>query len=428
MYKKSQYNYFYKRKDSSYGVCNTFKGSIAILSADEKKQYDALPEIINDSNEFIQELYKLGMLIDDDQDELALINACRFSKTYMRKDAYFRILTTTDCNARCEYCYESGISHETMSDDIAHEVADYICKHKGLEKIYIHWFGGEPLLNTRPIDIIMKELNSRISSQTKIYTYFTSNCSLLNSSLVQKLVEWNTTWFQVSLDGIGDRYNQIKAYRDTKRFNFNNTIDNIELLLEQGIVVNLCIKYWSKDIDSVYETIDYLKPRFQKYAKKGLLKISPSPLFVVPEIQDRTEGIRHTPNTNLIKAKQYLENAGMTDGKDLFDISFKEGQCYACTEGSVVISPTGKLFKCALAMKDSSMCIGDIFNGIRHNANYFKWVTPIIPKECIDCIFLPLCQGGCRAGYFGYAEFGCYRTEYDFDSVIEYKIQRMLQK
>lgn len=424
---KSRYNYIYKRKDSSYGICNTLKGSIAILTEVEKQIYDALPKTISSEDEFVRNLYNLGMLIDEDVDELAFVNACRFSKTYMRKDAYFRILTTTDCNARCDYCYESGIEHESMTDDVAKKVVNYIASQKGLEQIYIHWFGGEPLLNTRPIDIIMSGIKEQLASNIKVYTYFTSNCSILDDSIVEKLIEWNTTWFQVSIDGIGENYDRIKAYKDSKRYNFDNTIENIKRLLERGIVVNLCIKYWSEQLPFVFETIDYLKKDFQEYAKKGLLKISPSPLFKVPDLCNITEGIRHTLDTNLIRAKKYLEASDMTNGEDLFDLSFKEGQCYACTEGSLVISPTGKLYKCALAMKDKSMCIGDIDNGIEHNKYYFKWVTPILPDECIDCIFLPLCQGGCRAGYFGYAEFGCYRTEYDFDSVVEYKIQRLLQ-
>lgn len=56
-----------------------------------------------------------------------------------KKTKSYTILTTTDCNARCFYCYELGRSRIPMSEQTAHEIADYI----SAPKVNIHWFGGE---------------------------------------------------------------------------------------------------------------------------------------------------------------------------------------------------------------------------------------------------------------------------------------------
>lgn len=69
----------------------------------------------------------------------------------------YTILTTTDCNARCFYCYEQGLERVNMSRQTALDTAEFIKKTAG-KKIKLHWFGGEPLFNSSVIDIITDEL------------------------------------------------------------------------------------------------------------------------------------------------------------------------------------------------------------------------------------------------------------------------------
>ena len=49
----------------------------------------------------------------------------------------YTIFTTTDCNARCFYCFELGRSRIPMSEETAHKTARYIRDHCGGEKVKI---------------------------------------------------------------------------------------------------------------------------------------------------------------------------------------------------------------------------------------------------------------------------------------------------
>ena len=71
-----------------------------------------------------------------------------------KKTDSYTILSTSDCNARCFYCYEKGRSRIHMSEETATATADYITRHSSGEKVSIHWFGGEPLYNKKAISRI----------------------------------------------------------------------------------------------------------------------------------------------------------------------------------------------------------------------------------------------------------------------------------
>ena len=62
-------------------------------------------------------------------------------------------------------------------------------------------------------------------------------------------------------------------------------------------------------------------------------------------------------------------------------------------------------------MNDEKACVGNIYDGVDRNNYYFKWVDPNLPEKCNKCKFLPLCQGGCRAGQLGYLSVFCKRNK-----------------
>lgn len=159
MYHKSIYNYIYKKSENLWVIYNTFSGAIIILDNDHKNNYDELKNFhIQNNNKFINNLISQQVLIDNKYDEKQLIDASRARRTYGEKAAYLRILTTTGCNARCEYCYEKGFKTETMTLETAKHLINHILTLPKMEKFYIHWFGGEPLLNTKVIDVVMESV------------------------------------------------------------------------------------------------------------------------------------------------------------------------------------------------------------------------------------------------------------------------------
>ena len=138
----------------------------------------------------------------------------------------FTVLTTTDCNARCYYCYEKGIRREPMTRETAIAAADYIaCASRG-EKVRLRWFGGEPLFNREAIDVICGALEQK---KICFESAMTTNGFYLDEKTTADAVEkWNLKNVQITVDGTEKTYNRIKAYIDAEENPYRRVMNNIK--------------------------------------------------------------------------------------------------------------------------------------------------------------------------------------------------------
>ena len=122
----------------------------------------------------------------------------------------FTILPTTKCNARCFYCFENNKKRADMSEQVAIDTAKYIKMESKGKGVLIKWFGGEPLCNTKAINIISNYLSdNNIIFKSNIIT----NAYLFNSENVELAKNiWNVKKAQITLDGTEKLYNSIKSY------------------------------------------------------------------------------------------------------------------------------------------------------------------------------------------------------------------------
>lgn len=103
------------------------------------------------------------------------------------------VLTTLDCNLRCEYCFFKSIKNkEYMKPCVAKTTADFLRDHLESNNSTLNFFGGEPLLNFNVIKIITKELenmnlnigittNGMLASQSVIDFLLSSKINVLLS-------------------------------------------------------------------------------------------------------------------------------------------------------------------------------------------------------------------------------------------------------
>ena len=132
-------------------VFHTLTRSLLLLTPEEYTAPDA-----------VDELRSSWFRVPQEMGDQKYADRVRFIRRTMQKEpehiTSYTIFTTTDCNARCFYCYEMGRSRIPMSTETAHKAAAYIAAHCGGEKVHLHWFGGEPLFNKQVIDIICTDL------------------------------------------------------------------------------------------------------------------------------------------------------------------------------------------------------------------------------------------------------------------------------
>lgn len=178
----------------------------------------------------------------------------------------YTIFPTTDCNARCFYCFELGRSRIPMSQETAEKVVQYIKAHCGGKEIKISWFGGEPLFNMPAIETICEGLRrENIAFQSRM----TTNGYLFDDEVVEKAVKsWNLDRVQITLDGTEKTYNKIKAYIYREGNPYQVVLDNIGRLLKARVAVKIRLNMDLYNADDLLILVGELAERFA--GQKGL--------------------------------------------------------------------------------------------------------------------------------------------------------------
>ncbi|MCQ2234492.1 MAG: 4Fe-4S cluster-binding domain-containing protein [Paludibacteraceae bacterium] len=196
---------------------NTATGAIVVINGEE------------DLNNSLDQLKRMFFYVPEDFDEISWVNDLRKTKIAKEKNNIitgYTIFSTSDCNARCFYCFEKGAQRNDMSPKTALDVANFITKKCNGNKVVLRWFGGEPLLNTKAMDIICETLKN---NSIEFTSTMISNGSLFNNSNVTKAKNlWNLKGVQITLDGTKNVYQKAKSYVNSDGKEYDKVIENIE--------------------------------------------------------------------------------------------------------------------------------------------------------------------------------------------------------
>ena len=376
--KKSIYN-IYVHNDKNYLLFNTSNSSCVILTKEEFEHFEN-----NNLDENLEkELYRLGFYVDDDYSESEYILARNRINYEKSRSLGFRIFTTTNCNARCFYCYENGVKHFDMSKETADLIINFITERISLyNSLQIQWFGGEPLVNYKIIDYITEKLKPLIEKYNiKYSSTMISNGYLFNDELIKKAKnEWKLKKIQINLDGLKDTYQKIKQINDENAF--EKVLENISKLAKNGIKVSIRLNYSSKNFDEILNLIDFLSDFYKNQAN---ISIYAKRIF---EEMDKKSTI--SMDKKIFKKlvdKKYFRN-------NLSSIKPSSLTCMANNVNHFVINADGKFLKCARALNLPCGEVGDIKN-LKLNKNINIWIKTQYPKKCYKCKLFPLCLGGC---------------------------------
>lgn len=307
----------------------------------------------------------------------------------------YTIFTTTDCNARCFYCFELGGSRIPMSSETAEKVVQYIKAHCGGKKVSIGWFGGEPLFNLEAIDTIAAGLHREgIEFTSKMV----SNGYLFDDEIVHRAVEsWNLKKVQITLDGTEKIYNKIKAYiyRDTNPFEI--VMGNIARLLETDIRVSIRL---NMDLYNAEDLLTLAEELARRFADKKGLSVYAHHLFKgdTPDAELHSEEEWEKRETAMAQLNETLEKNGLLS-KGGISKNMKLNHCMADSGKSVTILPDGNIGLCEHHTEDEFIGHIDREGFDEKVVASWKERTPEIPEcaECfyyLDCIKLKKCSSG----------------------------------
>ena len=341
-------------------------------------------------NEDISELIKRWFLVPLNAEDIKICEQLlEVAKLFNKKDYInnFIILTTTDCNARCFYCYEAGTKKVNMDEKTALDVANYIKRVSKNKPVVIRWFGGEPLYNYKAIDIICEQLKKYGISYTSMIV---TNALLFNSDLISKARElWHLTFAQITLDGTEAIYNRTKNYIDCKSSNpFETVLTNINELINNEVTVKIRLNMDKHNSNDLFKLIDLLDDRFPE---RSHLKIYAHLLFEdfgFHKIKHQEEE-KEALNNEFLRLNEYISKKNFSSNS-LLKNNIRVNCCMADDDTFTLISPLGYLGKC-------EHYVGEHFYGHINSDNLdineikrWKNRRPII-NECKNCVCYPTC-------------------------------------
>lgn len=339
----------------------------------------------------IPELKERWFFVPTETDEMKTVDSVRFIlNSLFKPDGYitdYEIFTTTDCNARCFYCYEKNRSRIPMSDETADKTAEFIKLHsKPGKTVNIRWFGGEPLCNKRVIDRICAKLREY---EIDFGSVVVTNGYLFDEQTVLRAVsEWHLVSAQITLDGTEKVYNESKAYIYKSGNPYKTVIENIERLLKIGVKVSIRLNIGPYNKDDLLMLADELHARFCE-PRKPFVYVHPLYAANDPrgDIQDGEERLKIYGAMQKLKEK--LLKYGLYH-PDRLKKTLALRQCGADCGKRVTVLPGGELGLCE--NYSESEFVGDIDNGITDRKTYDSWHEYCDPlPECKECFYYPQC-------------------------------------
>lgn len=369
---------------------HTMTKALVLLTPEEADIYKTNPAAL-------PQLIEQWFLVPSSHDDRLLSRQIRDVAKMLKKKTNaitsYTILTTTDCNARCFYCYEMGRSRIPMSHETAMQTADYIISHCQGKKVSLHWFGGEPLYNKSVITIICRRLKD---ANIEYKSTMTSNGYLFDEDIVKEAKDlWQLNEIQITLDGTEKIYNNSKAYIYKGVNAYRRVINNIHHLQDVGINVCIRLNIDMHNADNLLELANELRQEFIR--PKGISVY----IHTLLEAANGSQAMHNDQKRKYVfdkmnKIELQLRDDGFIRANRLIH-HVKTNHCMADNENSIVIAPDGHIGKCEHYTEDHF--IGHIMNQKWNSQmkEYFRETHDEIDActTCFkypNCIWLNLCQ------------------------------------
>lgn len=379
-------------------IWNTASECIVVLSSDEKEELDKYLNTKCAQGQLAYDLFKQGVLVQEDDEEFSKFNYIRQrAATKDSKIKNFIIVPTTECNARCFYCFaEKNLkTQKKMTVQTADEVVEFISSNINMgEEVVFRWFGGEPLIATDMIDYIIDRFNAYFNEKIQYHSIITSNASLLTNIIIDRAItRWHLRKIHLTIDGYREEHDRRKQYLVKGIDQYGHLLKIIPILLDKGIdtVVRLNLdKHNIDSIDKILDDLDCYKDNNHIFIH--LTNLQPNDNVCNPD--------SYFTFTDYVSFYKLIYEKLICKGfyKNI-DTLFPKRQMTLCTAGLnnfVLINNDGHLYKCDKECHIEHNCIGSCKEGIIHNARLAYWMDTSLESECKKCRFLPVCQGGCK--------------------------------
>lgn len=433
MIKFSKFNYLIKVPGKEiWALHNFLTGATAKLDIFQKALFERAPEIY-DGQENIKQLIDRGFLVDYDEMR-HLRNMALFMGDFGNVGA--TICPTLDCNFNCPYCFEKKRPGK-MSPDIQEKVINTLkdmIKFAAAKKMQISWYGGEPSLCLDVIEHISNELIAFCEEEGVDYAAtIITNGFILSEEVIRLYERCKINFIQITVDGPDAATHDATRALKSGEGSFDRIINNLKNIKTNIRIAVRCnvTKANMKDYAALYELVEEI-------AKSTGNNISAYPSRMrcteKMDVSNRDE-VKDTALDEEEYSHQVYENAPNMrkyDRKRVFRacgaqrmnnfVVDEKGNLYKCWEDvgrdEWVFSKVDKFRECIMARPTAA---------VRALDDYLETIWPDGDEECMSCLLLPLCMGGCPRARLNEGR-NCLDEKYDIGKYVLALYENVFEK
>ena len=384
-----------------------YVGLIMEVSKDEKEITAAL---IRQPQFSFRDLVKVFPEINNDRlllRKAEMGNVIEKKRTFSPDSAV--LLTTTDCNLRCIYCYaNAGEQRVSMNQQTAKATIDFIvrnAKSKEQKRCSLGFHGGgEPTLNWSVFQFAVSYFQEKTQENELV-----SEIDLAtNGMLSRKQIDWiaqHISVVQVSLDGTREIQN-FQRPTVGKGKSFTTVCNTIKSLQTKGVRVLIHSVVTEKSVRRISEIIRFLVTNFPDTT----IHLEPASKCGRGLTTDQQFPSSKLFVKGLIEAQKIAERFGVEvlySGADPGLVEFRESFC-GVSVPSFIVTPTGLVTACyevaELAHPLAEHFIyGYLDNSDKHFVFDYQKIEKLrslgmeIDPRCEECFAHPYCVGDCLA-------------------------------
>ncbi len=386
--------YPYEEKPGHLLLFSTKKSSVIVI---KEETFQAIEQAtLSPSDEAL--LFKHGVIVPDREEEKRNMFGLLDTKNTRNPALNSMVVLNLDCNFACLYCYEGDMKgNRYMSDETAALLIDLIKKNFTGEKkkLLIDFYGGEPLLSLGLIKSISRELSAFTQGKGGSFNFtLVSNGALFKKQVAEELVPLGLERIKITLDGPAEVHNQYRPFKSGAG-SFNTLIRNIKETCDL-VKISIGGNFESHNYEQFVSLLDFLIKEGLTPEKISGIKFDPVSKRPEGDISpaDYKGGCMSMDEPWLIKASEILREEILKRGYNTPKIA--PIFCMVDNKSSFVVNFDGVIYKCPAFIGKEGFAVGNVQNGIDDYTNSYKlglWKTN---DECAECVYLPLCFGGCR--------------------------------
>lgn len=357
-------------------------------------------------------LIKNGFIIPDKMDPYMPLKRKQKEKRFNQPNiGLMYLLISNECNLRCGYCSIESLErkpktfkYSNMSKETARKgidlFLDFVCK--GMPEARFVFYGGEPMLNwetfSDSLDYINEKRKHRFLRDINLTIDAVSNGTLITDEIAKKLKKSSAS-IAVSIDGLELHHDRMRTYRDGKG-SWKDSLRGFHILKKHLSRCGISCTLGPHNYEDIEEIVEFFATRLE------ISGLGFNLMRGLPPGND-IEMSGDIITRHLIKAYKILRRFGIFEDRIMRKISSfvnEEQWIHDCAGfgGQIALCADGIVGPCQVAADDHRFCWGhindrDLRKKIKNSELTREWCrrSPINMKQCIDCVGLGICGGGC---------------------------------